>query len=134
LAKFPDTSLIDYKGSAYLKSLTSNCNPNIPLPPELLDPLRIRNPRPSYSKEAAESWTIGVLLLTAASLCTSNSLYIWDKFQLNTKSMTKKMTLINGMYSNLYNELMCACLSLDPSCRPSIQEIIGFINRRKSTA
>lgn len=129
VAKFPDSYLLDYKKKAYAKTLLNIAR--CPLPPELLEPVQKNFSSPKYNYQACEAWMIGILMLCMATLVPEDTIYDWRGFCIKENEYNQLLSEIKGRYSELFSELVCKCLSFDAEKRPSLSEILAYLQRRK---
>lgn len=129
VAKFADTYLLDFRRKAYAKTLLNVAR--CPLPPELLQPLQKNLSNPKHNYQKTEAWMIGVLLLCMGTLVPEDTIYDWKNFCIKESEYNQLLSEIKGRYSELFAELVCKCLSFDEEKRPSLSEILGYLQRRK---
>jgi len=131
VAKFYDPNLMDYKQTAYTKTLLGKTR--CPLAPELLVHLKARESSPAFDKQPAEVWSIGVLMASLATLSAEEVLYDWRATEIDRRGYEHALQQIKGRYSPLFYELVSKCLSFDSRARPSLPDILRYINTRKSS-
>lgn len=131
MAKFYDPNLLDQRKNAYTKTLlgTTRC----PLPPELLEHLRNKRSSPNFNKQGAEIWAIGVLMITLATLNSEEVLYNWRTKEIDRRGYEHLLQQTRSRYSQLYYEMVAKCLDFDVNRRPSMPELLRYINTRKSS-
>lgn len=130
VAKFIDTNLTGYKKNAYIKTMLgmSKC----PLAPEQLSSLSKKESNPKHESQSTESWSIGIVLLTMATLSSDEVIYNWRDKSIDKRGYAHLMNQVHQRYSPLFNELVKKCLDFDPHNRPKLSDILGYLGRRKS--
>ena len=124
-----DTNLTEYKNSSYVKTMLgmSKC----PLAPEQMASLRNNEANPVHDVQAIEAWTIGILLLTMASLSSEEVIYKWKEKAVDERSLNHLLSQIDERYSPLFCELVKKCLTLQSEKRPSLASILTYLTMRK---
>jgi len=130
VAKFVDTNLTGYRQNAYVKTMLgiSKC----PLSPEQLVSLSKKENSPKHDSQASDSWSIGIVLLTMATLSSEDVIYNWSEKVIDKRGFDHLMNQVRQRYSPLFFELVNKCLNYDPFSRPKLNEIIGYLAKRKA--
>jgi serine/threonine protein kinase len=130
VAKFIDTNLTGYRKNAYVKTMLNQSK--CPIAPEQLISLAKKENGPKHDSQATESWSIGIVLLTMATLSSEEVIYNWRESCIDKRGFDHLMNQVQQRYSPLFNELVKKCLDFDPSRRPKLTDILGYLARRKS--
>jgi len=129
-ARFIDP-IITFRGeSSFTRALKGNHS--ICLPPELLDCLRRSEHYPKYDKVKAESWSIGMVLLSCISLKSEEFFYNSKALKLHGNKIKEAVGIYSRSYSELLIGLIETCLDPNPVDRGSINDIKGFLQKRKT--
>jgi serine/threonine protein kinase len=130
VAKFIDTNLTGYRQNAYVKTMLgmSKC----PVAPEQLTSLGKKESNPKHDSQATESWSIGIVLLTMATLSSEEVIYNWRDYTIDKRGFDHLINQVLQRYSPLFNDLVKKCLDFNPSNRPKLTDILGYLARRKS--
>jgi serine/threonine protein kinase len=67
-----------------------------------------------------------------ATLSSEEVIYNWTDNTIDKRGYDHLMNQVLQRYSPLFNELVKKCLDLDPSNRPKLTDILGYLARRKS--
>jgi len=128
-AKFSDSNVFGKLTNSFTKTLlkTAKC----PVPPEHLELLKSQICTSYKLDESSESWAIGILLLTTATLTSEAMLYNWRTYEIDMRSRQELLIDIKSRYSSLLSDLVQQCLSDNPDERPGFTEISDFISKRK---
>lgn len=81
--------------------------------------------------QATEAWMIGVLLLVMGTLVPEEAIYDWKAFELKEQELKQLLNEIKHRYSVLFYELISSCLDLNPDDRPTLSDILGYLQKRK---
>lgn len=103
-----------------------------PIAPEQLQSLSRKENSPKHDSQATESWSIGIVLLTMATLSSEEVIYNWRENTIDKRGFDHLMNQVLQRYSPLFSELCKKCLDFDPSNRPKLTDILGYLARRKS--
>lgn len=118
--------------SSYFKTMLgiSKC----PLAPEQLQSLKNRISLPNHDIQSTESWAIGILLLTMATLSSEEVIYNWRNNVVDERGLQSQLNQVKENYSPLFYDLVFRCLSFDPEKRPNLSQILSFLGKRKQEA
>jgi len=126
-----DSQLMEFNLNSYQRTLRFGAR--CPLPPELLLPLKMRIAEPFYSKEKAEVWGIGIILLGIVSLIPDYVIYDWEHIELNGRELIFHLDRISRKYSTELLNLIKICLEFDPDKRADIESIIELLAQQKKS-
>jgi len=126
-----DTISSGQMSTAYSKTFShiANC----PLPPELLDSLRVNDPYPAYDKEKAETWAVGILILSMMVVQADYYFYDWDSKEVEGRVLGYFIEDISksDAYSLELSELVKGCLRFDPHRRIGMGDIKRALEKRR---
>lgn len=130
VAKFVDTNLTGYKQNAYVKTLlgVSKC----PLAPEQLKSLQAGDNNPKHDSQSTEAWAIGLVMLNMGNLSSDEVIYNRRDFIVDKRGLDHLLNQIKERYSPLFFDMVSRCLDFDPLRRPKLNDILGYIAKRKS--
>jgi hypothetical protein len=75
---------------------------------------------------------IGVLMLSCATLVSDEAFYDWKNYSIKGLEFNELLKDVKNRYSDTIFELVKKCLSFDQMKRPTINEINGYLEIRKS--
>jgi len=103
-----DTNFTGYRQNAYVKTMlgTSKC----PIAPEQLESLSRKETGPKHDSQATESWSIGIVLLTMATLSSEEVIYNWRDHKIDQRGYDHLIGQVSQRYTPLFSELVKKCL------------------------
>ena len=72
-----------------------------------------------------------MLLLCCATLVPEDAVYDWVGYQIKTLEFNQLLADVKTRYSELFVEMVTGCLSFDPKKRPTLTDILGYLQTRK---
>ena len=103
-----------------------------PLAPEQLKSLQGGDNNPKHDSQATEAWAIGVVLLTMATLSSDELIFNKRELSVDKRGLDLLLSQTKERYSPLYFDLVSKCLDFDPIRRPKLNDILGYVARRKT--
>jgi len=100
------------------------------LPPELMVCLKRYEANPPLDPIKIEVWTIGLILLSMATLTVEEDYYDFESSKVLTNRIDKSLGSLGSKYSPLFKELLMTCLESNPQKRASMAMIKEFLVMR----
>ena len=67
-----------------------------------------------------------------ANLCSDEVIYNRREYQVDKRGLDHLLNQTKERYSPLFYDLVSKCLDFDPIRRPKLNDILGYIAKRKS--
>lgn len=100
------------------------------LPPELMDSLKRYDANPPQDPIKIEAWTIGLILLSMATLTVEEDYYDFESSKVLRNRIERSISSLGPKYSNLFKELLITSLDPNPAKRASMGMIKEFLVMR----
>ena len=119
--KVADHGILHEKRFGYLKALAATDRPF--LSPQQLKSLQKKEPNPRGDQFKNDIFSLGVLMLEAATLLPSEFVYNWSKHTVNYAEINKSLQLIRQRHSEFLTNIIAEMLNEDENARPSFHDL-----------
>lgn len=128
--KFYDPILLDYRSNSYFKVLLGMSKSNIS--PEYIQSLHMNQKEPKSDPEVSEVYSLGITLLSVASLKQDTSFYDWSTNELVKERISESLAVLKERYSPLLFDLVSSCVKEKPSERINLSDVTKYIEQRNT--
>jgi hypothetical protein len=119
--KVADHGILHEKRFGYLKALAATDRPF--LSPQQLKSLQKKEPNPRGDQFKNDIFSLGVLMLEAATLLPSEFVYNWSKQTVNYAEINKSLQQIRLRHSEFLTNIIAEMLNEDENARPSFHDL-----------
>lgn len=119
--KLSDPSLNIQRPNALVQTIMGNAE--CYLSPELLQAAQRKDLQPTIDANKSDVYSLGMTLLSAATLAKSEDLYDYEENKLNSDLFQERIEELRRRYSTFTSDLIISMLREEPEARPSFPEL-----------